>query len=163
VQIRPARPGDTAAIAEIYNAGIATREATFETRPRTPGDIDGWLGGDRLPLLVADLDGEVLGWARVSSYSDREAYAGVGECSVYVSAAHRGHGIGSALLDALLDAAAERGYWKLLGKLFPGNAASARMVSRAGFREVGVHLCHAKLDGEWRDVLLVERLLLNNA
>ncbi|MFL5827825.1 MAG: arsinothricin resistance N-acetyltransferase ArsN1 family A [Thermoleophilaceae bacterium] len=161
--MRAAATTDTVAIAEIYNAGIATREATFETRPRTARDIDGWLGKERLPLLVADLDGEVVGWARVSRYSERDAYAGVGECSVYVSAAHRGRGIGGALLHALLDAAVARGYWKLLGKLFPGNEASARLVKSAGFRDVGLHLRHAKLDGEWLDVLLVERLLLDDA
>jgi L-amino acid N-acyltransferase YncA len=110
-------------------------------------------------VLVAEHQDSVVGWARVIAYSEREVYAGVGEVSVYVSRAARGQGIGTALLRVLQDTARTQGYWKLLGKLFTENVASAAMIRRAGWREVGMHERHAQLDGRWRDVLLVERSL----
>jgi L-amino acid N-acyltransferase YncA len=158
--IRDAARTDAEAVAAIYNEGIETRLATFETRLRTTADIESWLAaGERLPVLVAEADQEVLGWARILAYSDREVYGGVGEVSVYVTARARGRGIGTRLLQALQDRAQALGYWKLTGKLFTANAASAAMIRRCGWREVGMHLKHAKLDGQWRDVLLVERVL----
>jgi len=158
--IRPAGGRDTEAIADIYNEGIATRLATFETEPRTAADVELWLAaGDRLPTLVAEEDDVVLGWARVLAYSDRPVYAGVGEVSVYVAEHARGRGLGRSLLDALQQRAKELGYWKLVGKLFTANAASAAMCRRCGWREVGMHHKHSRLDGVWRDVLLVERVL----
>ena len=158
--IRAAGSADAQAIADIYNEGIATRLATFETEPRTAADIEDWLAaGERLPVLVAEEADEVLGWARVMSYSDRPVYAGGGEVSVYVTERARGRGLGRALLDSLQRAATELGYWKLVGKLFTANAASAALVRSCGWREVGLHLRHSRLDGEWRDVLVVERVL----
>ncbi len=158
--IRAARAADAQAIAEIYNEGIATRLATFETEPRGATEVEAWLvAGERLPVLVADEDEQVLGWARILAYSARPVYSGVGEVSVYVTERARGRGLGTALLDALQEQATELGYWKLLGKLFTANAASAGMVRRCGWREVGMHHRHSRLDGEWRDVLLVERVL----
>ena len=159
-RIRPAAAQDAEPIARIYNQGIDERTSTFETEPRSAQDIEEWLAAaTRLPVLVADGDGEVLGWARVIAYSDRAVYAGVGEVSVYVDAAARGQGLGRALLEALEQRARELEYWKLVGKLFPENAASAALVERCGWRHVGLHLRHSRLDGEWRDVLLVERVL----
>jgi L-amino acid N-acyltransferase YncA len=159
--IRAATSADAEAIAAIYNEGIATRLATFETEPRTAADIEEWLAtaARRLPVLVADQEDEVLGWARVIAYSDRPAYAGVGEVSIYVTERARGRGLGRALLESLQQVATELGYWKLVGKLFTANAASAALVRGCGWREVGMHHRHARLDGEWRDVLLVERVL----
>lgn len=158
--IRAAGAQDAEPVARIYNEGIATRLATFETEPRTAADVAAWLAaGDRLPLLVAEQDGAVLGWARILSYSDRLVYAGVGEVSIYVAERARGRGIGTALLAGLQRRAAELGYWKLVGKLLSANVASAAMVRRCGWREVGLHHRHSRLDGEWRDVLLVERVL----
>ena len=158
--IRAARAADAGAIADIYNEGIATRLATFETEPRTAADVELWLAaGGRLPTLVAEEDEAVLGWARILAYSDRPVYAGVGEVSVYVTEHARGRGLGRALLEELQRSATELGYWKLVGKLFTANEASAAMVRRCGWREVGMHHRHSSLDGEWRDVLLVERVL----
>ena len=158
--IRAARPADAQSVADIYNEGIATRLATFETEPRAAEDIESWLAaGERLPVLVAEQDGVVLGWARILAYSDRPVYAGVGEVSVYVTEQARGRGLGRRLLEELQRRAVELGYWKLLGKLFTANAASAGMVRSCGWREVGMHHRHSRLDGEWRHVLVVERVL----
>jgi L-amino acid N-acyltransferase YncA len=158
--IRAAREPDAEAIADIYNEGIATRLATFETAPREASDVRAWLeAGERLPVFVAEEAEAVLGWARISAYSDRPVYAGVGEVSVYVAESARGRGIGTALLKELQDTARQRDYWKLVGKLFTANGASAAMVRRCGWREVGMHHKHSRLDGDWRDVLLVERVL----
>jgi L-amino acid N-acyltransferase YncA len=156
--IRPAAPPDAPEIARIYNEGIAGRQATFETRARGADEVAGWLA-DRGPLLVADDGGRILGFARVSAYSDREVYAGVGEYGIYVDAAARGAGLGARLLAALAGAAEQAGYHKLTAKLFTSNAASLALARRCGFADVGVHRRHARLDGEWRDVLVVERLL----
>jgi phosphinothricin acetyltransferase len=158
VLIRPATQADLQAIARIYNAGIAGRQATFETRERSAGEIAAWLDR-RGPLLVLELDGEVAGFARVSAYSERAAYAGVGEYGIYLARAARGRGAAARLLDALAEAAARTGYHKLTAKLFTSNEASLALARRCGFRTVGTHLRHARLDGEWRDVVVVERLL----
>lgn len=158
--IRVAVVADTGTVADIYNQGIEDRSSTFETELRSAADIAPRLaGGERLPLLVAEFDGTVIGWSRILAYSDRAAYAGVGEVSVYVDRAARGRGIGRCLLEALERSARERGYHKLTGKLFTDNEASAALVKRCGWRDVGLHRRHGRLDGEWRDVLVVERLL----
>jgi L-amino acid N-acyltransferase YncA len=159
VRIRAAQADDAAAAADIYNAGIHERTSTFETRDRTPAELAEALASPRHPFLVADLDGRVVGFAATSQYSDRDCYAGVAECSVYVDAEARGRGAGTALLEALAAEAKERGFHKLIGKLFDTNEPSLRLMERAGFRVVGIHYRHGRLDGEWRDVILVERSL----
>ena len=153
--IRAAQPGDAGSIAEIYNQGIEERSSTFETRLRTPDDF----ALMEPPFLVAEESGSVLGWARLVRQSPRECYRGVGEASVYVARAARGRGLGRALFDALSDEAERLGYWKIVGGLFPENEASRALCRAAGCREVGVFERHSRLDGEWRDVLYVERLL----
>ncbi|MGH2713856.1 MAG: arsinothricin resistance N-acetyltransferase ArsN1 family A [Thermoleophilaceae bacterium] len=157
--VRRARAEDCEAIARIYNEGIAERRSTFETEPRSEDDIQEWLASPDRPLLVAERDGVVAGWARISPYSSRPCYAGVGEGSIYVRASERGRGLGSALAAALVREAERGSYYKVLGKLFADNDARRRLVARHGFREVGVHLRHGRIDGDWRDVLVVERLL----
>jgi L-amino acid N-acyltransferase YncA len=158
--IRPARAADAEQVAAIYNHGIAERQATFETRPRRPAEIEGWLEEGR-PFLVATEDDHttVLGFARVSPYSVRQAYAGVGEHAVYVSESARKRGVGVALLNALATAAEQAGYYKLTSRVFTTNTASLALHRRAGFTEVGVQRRHGQLDGEWKDTMLVERLL----
>ncbi len=159
ISIRPAVEADAEAIAAIYNEGIADRVATFETRPREPGEVAGWLS-ERLPLLVATAeDGAVLGFARVSPYSDRCVYAGVGEHGVYVARAARGRQVGRSLLDALGEASEQAGLYKLTARLLADNAASRAAHLAAGFHEVGIQRRHGRLDGEWKDCVLVERLL----
>jgi phosphinothricin acetyltransferase len=162
--IRPARPDDASAITDIYNAGIADRGATFETAPRTVAEIQPRLDeSERYPIVVAeDGMGRVAGWAGVSGYRTRACYAGVGEFSVYVARESRGQGLGRALLGALVDAARDAGYWKLVSRVFPFNAASRAACRAAGFREAGVYEKHGFLDGRWQDVVIVERLIPEN-
>jgi len=156
--VRPARAGDGARIAEIYNDGIEDRVATFETRTRDAAEVEEWLSGS-LPVLVAEADGAIVGFARVSPYSDRCVYDRVGEHGVYVAREARGRGVGRALLDALARAAEDAGLYKLTARIFTDNGASLAAHRAAGFREVGVQRRHGRLDGEWRDCVLVERLL----
>jgi L-amino acid N-acyltransferase YncA len=154
-----AERADADAIAAIYNEGIVGRDVTFETEPRMGQDFIERIALGEHPVVIAQLGGRVVGCAWLSPYSDRSCYAGVRECSVYVSKAARGMGIGTELCERLADEAARRRCHKLLGKLFPSNVASMRLVRRCRFREVGLHRRHGRLDGRWRDVLLVERLL----
>jgi L-amino acid N-acyltransferase YncA len=159
MQVRPAEPADTDAVAAIYNHGIAERQATFETRARRPQEVAAWLEEGRPFLVAADDDGSVLGFARVSPYSMRRAYAGVGEHGVYVDPAARGRGVARALMEALAGAAEAAGYHKLTSRVFTTNAASLALHRACGFTEVGVQRRHGRLDGEWKDTVLVERLL----
>ena len=152
---------DAAAIAAIYNEGIADRIATFETEPRTVAQVQAQLvdKGDRFPTVVAERDGRIVGWASAGPYRSRPAYAGVAEHSVYVARAARGTGAGRAALQALCRAYAERGFWKVVSRIFPENAASLALHERCGFRVVGVYRRHGRLDGAWRDCVIVERML----
>jgi phosphinothricin acetyltransferase len=161
--IRPAVAADAAAIAEIYNQGIEDRSATFETAPRTAAEIERRVVEGSHPLLVALSDrGEILGWAGLSSYRPRECYSGIAEFSIYVRRSARGQGLGRPLLTALIDAARERGFWKLVSRVFPFNLASRALCRACGFREVGVYEKHGQLDGRWLDVVIVERLIEDN-
>lgn len=163
VRIRPATLEDAAAVTGIYNQGIAERGATFETQPRSVESIRARLQDvDRFPLLVAELDGSVLGWAGLSEYRSRECYHGIAEFSVYLDAGARGRGLGKQLLQALIGAAREKGFWKVLSRVFPFNHASLGACRSANFREVGVYEKHACLDGQWLDVVIVERLIPEN-
>jgi phosphinothricin acetyltransferase len=154
-EIRPLAHTDWPAVERIYGQGIATRAATFETEPPGWEQFDaGRLPGHR---LVAVEDGVVVGWAAVAPVSTRECYAGVVEHSVYVAEEARGRGIGSALLEALVESAEAGGIWTIQSSIFPENAASVRLHERAGFRVVGRRERIAKLDGAWRDTVLVER------
>lgn len=164
IKIRSARVEDAAAIAHIYNQGIAERSATFETQPRTLADILQRLDElARYPLLVAtDASGAVVGWAGLGGYRTRDCYAGIAEFSVYLDAAARGQGIGRGLLQALIDVAREQGYWKLISRIFPFNTASRALCRAVGFREVGIYEKHGQLEGRWLDVVIVERLIPEN-
>ena len=146
---------DWPAVRAIYEAGIATGNATFETAAPT---WERWDAG-HLPdhRLVAADDDVVIGWAALSPVSDRCAYAGVAENSVYVHPDHRGHGVGTVLLDALVAGAERDGYWTIQTGIFPENAASMALHERVGFRVVGRRERIGQHDDEWRDTLLLER------
>lgn len=163
IQIREAAGSDAESIASIYNQGIEERGATFETAPRSPADIRArLLDSEIFPMLVA-LDGErVIGWAGLSVYRPRPCYGGIAEFSIYLDRTARGHGVGHQLLTALIETARGRGYWKLVSRVFPFNAASRALCRSCGFREVGVYEKHGQLDGEWLDVVIVERLIPEN-
>jgi phosphinothricin acetyltransferase len=156
--VRAAAPGDAAAIARIYNEGIEDRIATFETRLRTPDDIEARIAGGET-LIVAERSGAVVGFAGWAPYSEREAYAGVGVYTVYVARGARGGRIGSALMRELVAEAEAAGLWKLVSLILTTNAPSIALARRHGFREVGIQRRHGRLDGAWRDALLVERLV----
>lgn len=164
VHIRPATLGDAPAVAEIYNQGILARIATYETVLRTPADIEQNIRNSegRYPYLVAEYDGNVVGWASVSSYRPRDCYRGIGEFSIYIHEDARGKGVGKVLLPALIDAAEAAGFWKLLSRVFLFNSGSRKLCAAFGFREVGIYEKHAKLDDEWLDVVIVERLIPSN-
>jgi phosphinothricin acetyltransferase len=155
---RPATTSDAAVIARIYNEGIDERIATFETRHRTAHDVETWFDGVH-PIVVIEENGEVIAFASTSTYRPRDCYAGIAEFSVYTARSARGKGAGRAAMLALFDAARDAGFWKLVSRVFVENAASRRLLQTVGFREVGIYERHAKLDGVWRDVVIVEKLL----
>lgn len=161
MQVRHATPADAPAIASIYNQGIEDRVATFETRLRSPEDIQNWFDGTHPIMVLEDLH-EVVAFASTSAYRPRPCYAGIAEFSVYVRRDYRGHGVGRVTLRALLQSAEEAGFWKLVSRVFVENTASRALLRSLDFREVGVYEKHAQLDGMWRDVVIVERLFQSN-
>ena len=161
MRARPATSGDAAAIAAIYNEGIADGIATFETRLRTADDVRRWCGG-RFPIVaVEDEAGVVIAFASTSEYRPRDCYAGIAEFSVYVARAERGRGAGRLAMQTLIDEARKAGFWKLVSRVFVENAASRALIRSVGFREVGVYERHAQLQGTWRDVVIVEGSLID--
>lgn len=153
-----ALPHDAPALAAIFNEGVEDRVATFQSTPSAVAEFAARIAGDG-PLVVARAGERALGWSGVVPYSARDYYAAVGEYQVYVARAARGRGVGRSLLEALVERCERSGYLKLVGKLFADNAASVALAHSCGFRDVGVHQRHGRLDGRWRDVLVVERLL----
>ena len=159
LETRAATLADAAAIAAIYNEGIADHTATFETEPRSAGQIAEWFSGRRL-VIVAETEKEgSVAFAASFPYSDRPCYSGIGEFSVYVRRDYRGRGAGRAALAALIEAATARGMHKLTSRVFPENTASRALLKGLGFEEIGIHRRHGQLDGRWRDCVIVERLL----
>ena len=155
LRIDPMLPADWPAAREIYLEGIATRQATFETQAPS---WEAWDASHSLfARLVARKDETVVGWAALSPVSARKAYAGVAEVSVYVAQSQRGAGLGRQLLEALIAASEANGVWSLLAVMFPENAGSVALHRRCGFREVGRRERIARLDGVWRDTILLER------
>ena len=147
---------DWPAVRDIYEAGIATGEATFQSEAPP---WDAW-DAAHLPtcrLVMRDDDDRVIGWAALGRVSARPVYSGVAEVSVYVAESARGRGIGLLLLTALIDASERDGRWTLQASIFPENFASVRLHRRCGFREVGRRERIATLNGVWSDMLLFER------
>jgi L-amino acid N-acyltransferase YncA len=153
--LRELRQDDYSAVAAVFEEGIRTRNATFETAAPT------WEEWDAAhlpqPRLVAEDGGTVVGWAALAPYSSRACYAGVAEDSVYVAEQARGRGVGRALLEELCARADALGIWTIQAGIVPENEASITLHERCGFRRIGVHERIGRLDGVWRDVVLLER------
>lgn len=153
--IEELRPEHWPGVVRVYEEGISTRNATFET------EVPSWEAWDSSHLmehrLVALRDGEVVGWAAVSPVSDRCVYGGVVENSVYVAETARGQGIGRRLLEELIASTEAAGIWTIQTGIFPENDGSVRLHQRVGFEVAGLRKRLGKLDGVWRDVLLLER------
>ena len=153
--IESMKPEDWGRVAEIFEEGLRTGDATFETEVPPWEDWD----ADHLEScrLVAREEGIVVGWAALSPVSERCVYGGVAEVSVYVGQSARGRGVGRALLEVLVDGSEQAGLWTLQAGVFPENTASIAVHERCGFRAVGTRERLGRLDGRWRDVLLLER------
>ncbi|WP_068017091.1 helix-turn-helix domain-containing GNAT family N-acetyltransferase [Nocardia mexicana] len=155
VTVRALDDRDWDTVLRIYEQGIATRNATFETEVPTRDDLDArWLTGHR---WVAEIDGDVVGWAAAGPVSARDCYRGVAETSVYVAEGVRGRGVGKALLRAQVTAADTAGLWTLQTSVFPDNRAGIALHHQAGYRTIGLRERIAQLDGHWRDTVFLER------
>jgi L-amino acid N-acyltransferase YncA len=158
--IRPAAPSDAEVLAAIYNQGIEERQATFQTRPHEPGELELKTEQRGGQLIVSEREGAIAGWAAWSGYDDpADYYSGIAECAVYVAREARGRGVGAELLEGLADEAPKFGIHKLVAKVFTSNEPSLALFRGSGFREVGTHIRHGNLEGEWKDVIVLERLL----
>jgi L-amino acid N-acyltransferase YncA len=156
VNVTPLTAEHWPAVRAIYVEGIATGNATFETAaPSWEAWDDAHLAKPR--VVAIDASGQVVGWAALSPVSDRDVYRGVAEGSVYVAATARGQGVGRALLERLIADSEATGIWTIQTGIFPENEASLRLHTRAGFRVVGNRERLGKLDGVWRDIVLLER------
>jgi phosphinothricin acetyltransferase len=159
--IRLAEGGDARAIGSIYDEAAASGIATFATGPHDEAERRVWLAArsERAPVWCGLIDDEVVAWSAIAPFSHRSWYAGVGEYTVYVAGLHHGCGVGRRMLAELVDAAPSFGYWKLVGMILPDNAAGLALARAAGFQSVGTHRAHARREGAWRDVTIVERHL----
>ena len=152
--IRDLTPADWPAVAAIYAAGISTGNATFETEVPVWEAWDASHSGLR---LVAEEEGEVVGWATLTPVSGRCCYRGVGENSIYIAESARGRGVGRSLLARLVERAEADGFWTIETGIFPENAASVALHLACGFRIVGTRERLGEMNGVWRDVLFLER------
>lgn len=160
VNIRIAVEPDLSGILLAYNQGIEDRIATLETEPKTEDYMQEWLKNrkDRYTVLVAEIDGVLTGWASINPYSTRRAYDGVGELSVYIHRDYRGKGIGGLLLRELERIGKENGFYKFVLFTFPFNGLGQGLYRKSGYREVGVFQNQGVLDGQFVDVMAMEKL-----
>ncbi len=160
-QLRLATAADAEAICRIYNQGIEDRVATLETELRTPEERRRWLAGrsPRHPVIVAEANGEVVGWGSLNVYNAREAYRFVADFSVYVEREYRGKGVGRVLLERLIELAREHGFHKMVLSAFPTNTGGMALYEKLGFRTVGIYREQGQLDGKWVDTIVMEKLL----
>jgi L-amino acid N-acyltransferase YncA len=161
VTVRAASAADVEAIRAIHNQGIADRIATLDTAARSSEETQAWLAdrGPRHPVLVAEMDGTVVGWGSLNRFNPRPAYDSVADFSVYIERAWRGKGVGRRLLDALVDRARAIGYHKMVLAAMAHNNAGLALYTRTGFSRVGVYHEQGQLDGQWVDVVIMEKLL----
>jgi L-amino acid N-acyltransferase YncA len=161
ITLRAATPDDAEAICIIFNQGITDRVATLDTALRTPAERRGWLADRdrRHPVVVAAADGAIVGWGSLNRFNPRTAYDHVADFSIYVDRGWRGKGVGTQLLDRLIEVAREHGFHKMVLAALASNTAGLALYTRAGFSRVGVYREHGQLDGRWVDVLIMEKLL----
>jgi phosphinothricin acetyltransferase len=164
LRTRPAEKGDADAIARIYHQATLDGLATFEDFLVTPEERERWVveRSEKHPLFVAELHGRVLGWAALNMHFTRPRIQGVVEMLIYIHRDYRRHGVGRELMRALLEAGRAVGHHKILGRFATHNDAGRRLCRLAGFREVGILEKHARIDGRWQDVVLVEYLIPEN-
>lgn len=155
--IRPLEKKDLPDVLRIYQLGMETGIATFETNVPT---AEQWDKGHHAVLrYVFEEDAKVLGWITILPISSRQAYQGVGEVSIYIEPSAQGKGIGAALLHHLMEQAKQQGYWMLQSSIFEVNEASIQLHQKAGFRLIGTRKCIAKRDGQWMNTILMEKHL----
>jgi L-amino acid N-acyltransferase YncA len=161
LRIRAATVADADAICRIYNQGIEDRVATLETELRTPDERRQWLAGrsPRHPVIVAEHDRQLVGWASLNVFNARAAYRFVADISVYVDRAARGKGVGNALMPRLVELGREHGFHKLVLSAFPTNTGGMALYTRHGFRTVGIYEEQGQLDGHWVDTIIMEKIL----
>jgi len=164
LKIRSARVEDAKEIARIYNQGVQDRTATFENAYVTPEERYLWLAArpDKYPVLVAEVKHTMMGWASLTPYSPRACYQGIAELSIFIERSLRGHGVAQQLMAALQNAAREKGFFKLVGRIISDNEPARKLCLLMGWREVGLHEKHGKLANEWHDLVLVEFLVPEN-
>jgi len=164
IKLRAARVEDAKEIARIYNQGVQDRAATFENAFVTPEERYLWLVArpEKYPVLVAEVKHTMMGWASLAPYSPRACYSGIAELSIYIDRSLRGHGVGQELMKAMQQAAREKGYYKLIGRVMAANGPGRKLCQVTGWKEVGIHEKHGKLGGEWHDLVLVEYLIPEN-
>lgn len=159
LELREAELGDAEAIAAIHDEAVVAGNATFRSEPRPLSELEGILAKDH-PFLVAVEGEEVVGWTSAAPYEESNPYySGVREAAVYVSRDARGQGVGGVLLEGLAARVHEEDVFKLVAKVFTTNEASLRLFERAGYSRVGTHVRHGQLRGEWKDVVVLEKLL----
>ena len=161
LNIRRAQPSDAAAIADIYNEAVLTTTATFDTEPKGEEERTQWLQShdDRHPILVAEVNGAVVGWASLTQWSDRAAYADTAESSFYVHSTHRGRGIGRRLKQAIVDEARRLGYHTLIARITEGSAESLHLNESAGYVRVGTLKEVGRKFGRLLDVHILQKML----
>lgn len=159
--VRHAASEDIKSILRIYNQGIEDRIATLETEIKDSSYMETWFKDHqgRFSVLVVERKDEVIGWASLNPYSHRCAYNGVADLSVYIDRSFRGQGVGSSLLESLHKVAKENGFYKTILFTFPFNQGGQGLYQKMGYRQVGVFEKQGVMDGEFIDVMIMEKLL----
>ncbi len=164
LKIRAARVEDAKEIARIYNQGVQDRTATFDDAYVTPEERYLWLVArpERYPVLVAEVQHTLMGWASLSPYSPRHCYDGIADLSIYIERSLRGHGVAQELMKGMQEAARDKGFFKLVGRVIADNQPARKLCQMMGWKEVGVHEKHGRQAGAWHDLVLVEFLIPEN-
>lgn len=158
--IRPADTDDVNAITDIYNEAILNTVASFDTKPKTMAEQKTWFDhhGSRRPVLVAQLDGTVIGWASLSDWSHHDAYADTVEISIYIKEGFRGKGMGRELMEAIIDEGKKAGLHTIIARITDGNAESIHLHESLGFKHIGVMREAGFKFGELLDVYLMQKI-----